>query len=120
MTCIIDQIQNAAKDICWATKDTKAVGFICQDDVGVARDITGSTFRLTVNTEANPDPGTQLFTIVGVIISAPAGTVGFAPLSTDTDVALGTYYYDVEETDAGGAVDTLIKGKCLILKGISP
>ena len=119
MTCIIDQTKDATKLICWARGDSDARGFIVQNDAGVAIDITGFTFRLTVNTEKDPAPGTELFTVVGSITDAPAGQVAFAPTSGQTDQTPGTYFYDIEQTDVGGLISTLIKGKCQILQDIS-
>ncbi len=114
----IDQTGNTEKDICWARGDSAARGFIIQDSDGVAENIAGRTYRLTVNTEKNPAPGTELFTVVGVITDAGAGKVGFAPTAVDTDQTPGKYFYDVEET-VGGLIDTRIKGRCEILQDIS-
>lgn len=119
MACVIDQTANAAKNICWGRGDNAARGFIMQDAVGVAVNISGFSFRLTVNTEQDPDPGTELFTVVGVITDAAAGKVGFAPTVVDTDQAPGEYFYDIEQTDGGGLIDTVIKGLCEIVQDIS-
>ena len=115
----IDQTTDATKSICWARGDSDAKGFIVQDSAGVAIDITGFTFRLTVNTEQDPAPGTELFTVVGVITDATSGKVAFAPTTTDTAQTPGEYFYDVEQTDAGGLISTIIKGVCEIVQDIS-
>ncbi len=114
----IDQTKNAEKTICWARGDSDAKGFIIQDSDGVAIDITGFTFRLTVNTEKDPAPGTELFTVTGVLTDATNGKVGFAPTAVDTDQTPGTYFYDIEQT-AAGLISTVIKGKVQIIQDIS-
>lgn len=119
MSCIIDQTKDNTKLICWGRGDSNAIGFIVQDDVGAAVNITGFTFRLTVNTDKDPNPGTELFTVVGTITSGPSGKVGFAPTSVQTDVDPGSYFYDIEQTDLGSLISTLIKGKCRIIQDIS-
>ncbi len=116
----IDQTKDATKTICWGRGDSAAKGFTVQDSAGVAVDITGFTFKLTVNTEKKPtDVTNQQFTITGVIVVALDGTVSFSPLTSETDITPGTYYYDIEQTDGGGKIDTLIVGKCLIIQDIS-
>ena len=112
----IDQTSEATKSICWARGDSAARGFVIQDSDGVAENIAGRTYRLTVNTDKNPNPGTELFTVIGVITDAAAGEVGFAPSTITTDP--GKYFYDLEET-VGGLVDTRIKGRCEIIESIS-
>ncbi len=116
---LIDQTTDSTKSICWARGDSDAKGFIVQDSAGVVIDITGFTFRLTVNTDQDPAPGTELFTVVGVITDATNGRVAFAPTITDTDQTPGEYFYDVEQTDAGGLISTIIKGICEIVQDIS-
>ncbi len=115
----IDQTKNATKSICWARGDSDAKGFAVQTSAGLAVNIAGFTFRLTVNTDKNPAPGTELFTVVGVITDASEGKVGFAPSAVDTDQTPGKYFYDVEQTDGSGAISTIIKGACEIIQDIS-
>lgn len=115
----IDKTADSTKTICWARGDSDAKGFIVKTAAGVVVDISGFSFRLTVNTEKNPAPGTQLFTVVGIITDAAAGKVGFAPTAVDTDQTPSKYFYDIEQTDGSGAISTLIKGKCEIIQDIS-
>ncbi len=114
----IDKTKDATKDICWGRGDSNALGFEIQLPDGSVEDITGYTFRLTVNTEKNPDPETELFTVVGVITDAANGKVVFAPTTGDTDQEPGKYFYDIEQT-AAGLVTTRIKGRCEIIQDIS-
>lgn len=115
----IDQTANTAKSICWARGDSNAIGFIIKTNLGVVIDISGFSFRLTVNTDKNPSPGTELFNVVGVITDAANGEVGFAPTVSNTSQTPGKYFYDVEQTDGSGLISTLIKGKCEIIQDIS-
>lgn len=78
---------------------------------GVAVNISGCTFKMTVNSEKDPtSTATQLFTVNGTITSAVAGEVEFAPNSTQADQLPGRYYYDVQMTDGTGAIRTAHKG----------
>ncbi len=115
----INQVTNAAKRVCWGRGDSAARGFVIQDSLGVAVDITGFSFTFTVNEEEDPAPGTELFTVTGVITNATAGQVAFSPTITDTNQTPGEYFYDLEQTDSGGGIDTLIKAVCEIVQDIS-
>lgn len=91
--------------------DTAADQFTITRD-GVAVDITGSTFKLTVNTEQNPtDITNQLLSVTGTITDAAAGQMEFAPSALEADQTPGDYYYDVQMTDASGGIRTIIKGR---------
>ncbi len=116
----IDQTKNTEKTICWGRGDSDAKGFCIQDSDGVAVDITGFSFKLTVNLDkAPPDQVQEQFSIVGVITDATGGKVGFAPTTTDTDITPTTYFYDIEQTDGSGAIKTLIVAKALIVQDIT-
>ena len=114
----ITQVDDDTKRVCWGRGDSAARGFVIKDAAGVVVNITGFSFRLTVNEQENPDPGVELFSVVGVIINGPLGLVAFAPTSVQTDVTPGEYYYDVEQTDGGGLIDTKIKAICEIVQDI--
>ena len=120
MACIIDQTKNSDKDICWGRGDSVARGFTRVDAAGVAINITGRTYILTVNTVKNPESGVgaELFAVVGVITDAAAGDVAFAPTAVQTDTTIGNHFYDIEET-AAGLVETVMKGRCEIVQDIS-
>jgi hypothetical protein len=99
--------------------DTAADQFTITRD-GTAVDITGCSFKLTVNSEKDPvDATTQLFTVDGTITGAAAGEVEFAPDATQADQSPGRYYYDVQMTDATGAIRTAAKGVYRILQDIT-
>ena len=117
---VIDKTKDATKTICWGRGDSDAKGFIIQDSAGVAINITGFSFKLTVNSDKAPT-GTvnQQFTVIGAITDAPNGKVAFSPTVTDTDITPDTYFYDVEQTDGSGKISTKIIGKCLIVQDIT-
>lgn len=120
MACIIDQTKNPDKEICWGRGDSDAKGFIIQNALDVAIDITGFTFKLTVSEDKDPtDQVNEQFTIVGIITLATAGTVSFAPTITDTDITPGIYFYDIEQTDVAGKIKTVIKGRVRIIQDIT-
>lgn len=99
MTAITRYRGDSAPDLFTITRD------------GVAVNITGCTFKLSVNSEKNPSStATQLFTVTGTITSATAGEVQFSPTTVQANQAPGRYYYDVEMTDASGAIRTVVKG----------
>ncbi len=78
-------------------------------------DVTGFGFKLTVNTEQDPDPvgppiiGSELVSIVGSLVDAPNGVVEF-PWSTDEAYKIPEdYLYDIEQTDTAGKILTIAK-----------
>jgi hypothetical protein len=83
-------------------------------------DISGFSFKLTVNSERDPtDQVNEQFSITGVIGNPTGGLVSFAPTTTNTNITPGTYFYDIEQTDGASAIKTLIKGKALIVQDIT-
>jgi hypothetical protein len=116
----IDQTSNADVEICWGRGDSDAKGFQIKDSAGVAIDITGFSYLLTVNSEKDPtDMINEQFQVVGVITDALNGRVSFSPTAVNTDITPSTYFYDIQQTDGGGAISTLIKGKCKIIQDIT-
>ena len=121
----IDKTDDSTKDICWARGDTKPRVFTIKSG-GVAIDISGSTFRMAVNTEKDPSaaaPGTVLFTVAGAFVTdGTDGKIQFAPAPATWADALElplTAFYDIEETDGASAIETLIKGNVQIVQDIA-
>jgi len=121
----IDQTGAAAFDLCWGRGDNDPKGFTIKDSAGVAIDVTGFTFTMTVNSAKDPDPvgppivGVEQFTIVGTLVDAVNGRISFSPLVAETDIPASTYFYDIEQTDVASKIKTLVKGKLKILQDIS-
>lgn len=91
--------------------DTVADEFTIKDSTGAVVDITGYTFRLTVNSlKSPPDISTQLYTLTGTITNAAGGVVEFAPSAIEADQAPGKYYFDVQMTDAATRIQTIHVG----------
>lgn len=104
-----------AEDLTFYRGDTYPVEYTIKDKTtGLAINITGYTFTMTVNADKDP-PGTdttnQLFTVPGSITDAGNGKVEFTPTSTNTDQEAGTYYYDVQMVDGSGNIRTVVKAK---------
>lgn len=116
----IDKTSDATKTICWGRGDSDAKGFIIQGSAGAARNITGFSFKLTVNTEKSPtDQVNEQFSLTGTLTGAVQGKVAFTPTAVQTDITPGTYFYDIEQTDVGGAKSTLLIGTVLIVQDIT-
>lgn len=102
-------IYNASKAICYARGDDEPITFKIEED-SVAKDITGFTFEFALNTELNPGDATnEVFRLVGVITDAAGGLVQFEPTTVQTDLAITSYYYDLQRVDGAGKIRTLLK-----------
>ena len=99
--------------------DTFADRFTLKQN-GAALDIAGATFLMSVNSEKTPaDTANQLYQVTGVIVDAAGGIVEFAPTTGDADQTPGTYFYDVQMTDSGGAKRTVVAGKLKYIQDIT-
>lgn len=117
----IDKTDDATKTISWGRGDTRAKEFQILDKDGNVVNIAGFSFILTCNTHRDPEAsyGTELFSLTGVITDAANGKVAFAPTAVETDQDAGTYYYDIQMTDAGAGIETLYKALLLIEQDIT-
>lgn len=100
--------------------DSYADEFIIKDrDTGLAIDITGCTFVMTVDPAKEPsDALNNLFTVSGTILDAVNGRVEFAPTATQTD-HVGQFYYDIQMTDGAGRKRTVVLAKYKLTQDIS-
>lgn len=99
--------------------DTRRIRKTVRDGAGAVVDITDWAFVLTINSEADPeDAAEQVAQLVGTIYDAPNGVVDFLPAVADVEVA-GTFYYDIQATDADGGFTTLDKGQFTLLQDIT-
>ena len=82
---------------------------------GTPLDVTGFGFKLTINTEQDPDPvgppiiGTELVSIAGSLVDAPNGVVEFPWSTAEADQTPDDYFYDIEQTDTAGKILTIAK-----------
>jgi len=89
----------------------------------VPLDVTGFGFKMTVNTEEDPDPGppigTELVSIVGTITDGPAGEVEFPWSPGDADQVPEEYFYDIEQTDTAGKILTIAKERYIFQQDVT-
>tara|TARA_R110000772_G_scaffold30806_10_gene76521 strand:+ start:8820 stop:9185 length:366 start_codon:yes stop_codon:yes gene_type:complete len=115
----IDQVANAAYDLCWARGDDDPKTFTISDASGVV-DISGWTLALAVNTDLNPDNITnEIFRVVGTFVTdGTDGKILFTPPATSLDAvtAPGQAYYDINRT--APSKKTIIKGKVVFAMDI--
>jgi len=99
-------------DICISRGDTMAFQFAITTSAGAAVDITGFSFLLTVDPSEEPvDNSNNLFQLVGVITNGPGGIVEFSMSTLEANQTPNVYFYDLEMTDGGGKIRTVVKGK---------
>lgn len=93
---------------------------ITSSTTGLVLDITGYSFVLTVDPEQFPSTSdNNLMSVTGSITDAVNGLVEFAPTALDADQTPGSYYYDIQMTDAAGRVRTIQEGRFIIIQDIS-
>lgn len=100
--------------LCRKRGDTYPIVVQVKDaETGAVVPLTSDTFLLTVDPSPAPaDDGANLFQLVGTIVDAPNGKVRFGPLSDpQSDQVPSTYFYDVEWTNPGGDVRTILQGE---------
>ena len=106
MACLPDEV--TASEICRKRGDTYAIEIEVKDkNTGVALDITGNTFTLSVSEEEEPATANYLFQSTGAILVAVDGTVTFPITDPDAD-NLGDFYFDIEMVV--GTIKTTVMG----------
>ncbi|MCK5316389.1 MAG: hypothetical protein KAJ55_00665 [Anaerolineales bacterium] len=92
---------------------------------GVPLDVTGFSFRMSVNTEQDPDPvgppiiGTEIAQINGTITNPTGGEVEFPWSPGDADQVPEDYFYDIEQTDTSGRILTIAKERYQFQQDVS-
>lgn len=100
--------------------DTAVDSFTVKDADGVAINVTGYTFTLTVDERRNPtNASTQVVQIEATLVDAPNGEIEFPWTANQANQAPGTYYYDIQMEDAGGLLSTLAKGEYVFVQDIT-
>lgn len=88
--------------------DTIADVFFIKDAAGAVVNITGYTFKLTLNPSKTPtDALLQIYQLTGTIADGPGGKVTFAPSALQADQVPNKYYYDVQMIDTSGFITTI-------------
>lgn len=108
----------AEYNICRSRGDTHPEIFQVKVN-GVAVDITGDTFLLTVDPSPTPpDNVNNLFQIAGVLVTPAQGIVSFTPSLLQADQTPGVYFYDIQWTN-GSEVRTILRGQWEVVQDIT-
>ncbi|MEM7524791.1 MAG: hypothetical protein AAF360_13760 [Pseudomonadota bacterium] len=101
--------------------DTFPIIFTLEDNTTSAPlDITGYAFRLAADpSQAPADSANNIFEVAGVVPTGTDGVVQFPLTASQADQQPGSYFYDVQWTDGGGAVRTIIAGRLRIVQDIA-
>jgi len=109
-----------ALDICRVRGDTFPFEFNVKDENGVAINITGFSFLLTVDPSSEPtDALGNLFQLTGAIVSGPGGVVRFTLSTGQADQTPSEYFYDLQMTDLTAAIRTIAKGGWNVVQDIT-
>ena len=109
-------------EINWYRGDSYPMELTIKDKTtGDLIDITGYSFKLSVDTlEKPPDATTLLFEVPGILdVDPTTGKVSFTPTEANTDQVPATYFYDVQMIDASGNIRTIAKNKWKMKQDIS-
>ena len=99
--------------------DTVADRFTITDAAGAAVDITGFTVTMTIDCRERPDDvTTQLYELVGTLVTPASGIVDFKPSALQADQEPGTYYYDIQLIDGASDVETVCVGVYVYVQDI--
>jgi len=101
-----------------------SLNFYTDEEKSVPKNITGSTLYFTV--KSGPDAASNVFQkTVTEHSDAENGQASISITSSDTDIDVGTYYYDIQINLASGEVHTIFPaspnklGKFYVREGIS-
>lgn len=82
-------------------------------------DVTNCTFKLTVDPNKAPvDNVANIISLPGELVVGETGRVNF-PFTDGQADHLGKYYYDIQMTDAGGVIRTLLADKFVWVQDIT-
>ena len=87
-------------------------------NTGLAINIAGWSFKLTVSTEKDPvDETTKKFSVDGVIVDAANGKFSFLPTEAN-NADIGKYFFDIQYTNPSGHKRTIAKDKYTVSQDI--
>lgn len=99
-------------DISLDQGDDETFAITRQDSDGNAKSISGYTFWLTIkNDYSDSDADAAVQKTVTSHTDAANGKTEIDLTSSDTGDLSGNYFYDIQEKDGSGNVNTLVKGK---------
>lgn len=91
--------------------DDETFALTRQDSSGLAIDISGYTFWLTVkNDPEDTDANAVLQKTVTAHTDAANGQTEIDLTNSDTEDLQGRYWYDIQEKTSGGTINTLMHG----------
>ncbi len=99
--------------------DTYADEFVIRDkETWEPVNLAGCQFKLTVDSMPSPtDTATMKYQLTGVVTPLE-GKVLCAPTASQANL-VGTYYFDLEMTDATGKVRTVVNGTYIYTQDIT-
>jgi hypothetical protein len=90
------------------------------DENGDPADLTGFTYKMTLNSEKDPaNDTTQLSQHNGSNPLPLTGRIEFPWTAEQADQAPGKYWYDIEQTDTSGNIKTIAKQKYIFYQDIT-
>lgn len=100
--------------------DTYSFTVSLRDAAGAALDITGASFLLTIDPSPTPEnAAANVAQLAGTIVGAPTlGQVRFDPTAPSVATP-GVYFFDVQMTDAGARVRTILAGQWTVEQDIT-
>ena len=101
--------------------DTPTFNLAVIDSAGAALPLTGYTIKFTAKKyDTDTDADAIIGPISGTITDAAAGTAYIKLTTTDTDVAIGTYDYDIQIYNSStGAIHTIVKNNIIITNDVT-
>jgi hypothetical protein len=93
--------------------DTRVINVTVTNSDGSAKNITGATVWFTANATKDPssDATAAIQKIVTTHTNPTGGLTTIVLTGTDTNVAAGTYYYDIQVKDSSGNFISSKQGK---------
>ena len=83
-------------------------------------DVTGCTFVLTADPSKAPtDAANNLFALTGELVTPLTGAIKFPITAMQADQTPGTYYFDLQVTDAAGYKQTITLDKLIFKQDIT-
>ena len=105
----------------FAKGDDWQVEFTIKDENNTVIDITGYQYWLTIKSDlSSADPGDGQDYALASGVDAAAGQVTLTiPRATTRNLTAGTYWYDLQQKDTGGLIQTLLRGRVRVVDDVT-